>query len=652
MEVASTMKNRILFVSSYNSLTLAARKISEEMGLDLHIYQGGIMENGHLYAKKHQDLYDVIISLGATAEAIKNLVSVPVVVIELQTVDMLNTLYEASSYGEKIALVVFKSENSTNIENLKYMLNIDFNVFSYTTKEELEKQLNVAINLGISTLVGIGDCILEIGKEHNLNSIAIYVREKQLREALITAKNICDLSKRNQERTKRFKMIIDYSGYGIIALDDKDRIVTFNPIAEKIFNLQSSQVLERSIHQNISKPLITDIYGNKEKLLNKLVKINNKQFIMNRLPIIIGQEMFSVVITFQEITKLQELEKKVRIQLYKNGLIAKYTFGDIIGESKAIKNTIEEAKMIGKTDTTVLINGETGSGKELFAQSIHNISSRNKGPFVAVNCAAMPESLFESALFGYEEGAFTGAKKGGKLGLFEIAHGGTIFLDEVSEIPMILQGRLLRVLQEREVLRIGADYIVNVDIRVIAATNTNLIELIKKGKFRQDLYYRLNILDLRIPPLRERKEDIPILVKYLIKKINIKHGTNICNVLDGAIKPLEGYNWSGNIRQLENFTEKMCILSNSTTIDEVLVNQLFYNNSEYNAVAATSTEIKNGSECPSITVNLGNLKYIEQQIIVQASKIFKDDKTILAEKLGISRTTLWKKLKEISTPKK
>ena len=173
----------------------------------------------------------------------------------------------------------------------------------------------------------------------------------------------------------------------------------------------------------------------------------------------------------------------------------------------------------------MLIEGETGSGKELFAQSIHNISSRRDGPFVAINCAALPENLLESELFGYEEGAFTGAKKGGKPGLFELAHGGTIFLDEISQISPKLQSRLLRVLQEKEVLRIGGDYILNIDARVIAATNHNLYQLVQKGEFREDLFFRINVLNLRVPPLRERKEDIPILVRHLLRLASQRHGT-------------------------------------------------------------------------------------------------------------------------------
>lgn len=643
------MKNRILLVSTYNQLAESARKIAEEMDLDLdlHIYEGGIMRNGHIYAKDNQDAYDVIISQGGTAEAIKSLVDTPVVSIEIRTFDFLNALFKAKEYGDKIGLVVYKSDSLKDLEGLRDMLDIDFKVFPYGSKEELKKQVDESIALGRLTLVGMGDCILETAKEENLNCVVINSGEKQIREAIIAAKNICDFGKREKEKAERFKTIIDYSGDGIVALDKNDFIVTFNPIAEKIFNLNASQVLDKSIYDDKIKKHFVYICGDGSQQLNKLVKINNKQFIMNRLPIIIEKERFSMVMTFQEISKIQELEQKVRTQLYKKGLVAKYNFDDITGESIAIKNTINQAKKIGKTNTTILITGETGTGKELFAQSIHNISPRKKGPFVAINCAALPENLLESELFGYEEGAFTGAKKGGKIGLFELAHGGTIFLDEIGEIPLSLQGRLLRVLQEREVLRVGGDYILNVDIRVIAATNFNLYKMVKEGKFREDLYFRLNILDLKLPPLRERKEDIPLLIKNFIAYMNEKHETNIEGVTESGMKLMKEYGWPGNVRELENFTEKMCILSNAPMIDEELVTQLLYHNQYLRDMGEDGDDTIAIGDNNTIAVNMGKLKDIELQVIKEASKLVKGDKELLADKLGISRTTLWKRLKEI-----
>ena len=257
------------------------------------------------------------------------------------------------------------------------------------------------------------------------------------------------------------------------------------------------------------------LLGDGSELCNKLTKINGKQVLVNRIPIIIDNDTLSVVVNIQETSNIQKIERNLRAELYRKGFVAKHTFSDIIGDSDIIKETVNKAKKIGRTNSTVLITAETGCGKELFAQSMHNLSRRMGGPFVAVNCAALPENLLESELFGYEEGAFTGAKRGGKIGMFELAHKGTIFLDEISEIPLGLQGRLLRVLQEKEIQRVGGDSVVNVDIRIIVASNKDLFDKVVKGSFREDLFFRINVLDLYIPPVRERKQDIPLLLSLI-----------------------------------------------------------------------------------------------------------------------------------------
>jgi len=227
-------------------------------------------------------------------------------------------------------------------------------------------------------------------------------------------------------------------------------------------------------------------------------------------------EINGVLCTFQDITKLQSMEKKIRFELNKKGMTAKYNFSNLIAKDQIMKVTIAKAMQIGMSDSTALLYGESGTGKEMLAQSIHNISKRKDDPFVAVNCAALTESLLESELFGYEEGAFTGARKGGKPGLFELAHGGTLFLDEINSMPINLQTKLLRVLEEKEVMRIGSDYVIPLDVRILAAANENLKVKINNGSFRSDLFYRLSILELYIPPLRKRKLDIMPLFKNFI----------------------------------------------------------------------------------------------------------------------------------------
>lgn len=637
------MRPRVLFVSTYPELTAMAGEISRELGVPMDIYEGGIMRDGHLYAKKREKELDVIISCGATAAAIKEIVAIPVVSVETGTVDFLNALIKAKQYGDRIGLVSYKTERLENLEYLKDVLQIDFIDFPYSNKEELERQIEDAMALEKLTVVSMGNCVLEVAAKKGLRGVLIHHSRRAVEQAIIAARNISDLGRREKERAERLKAVIDYSGEGIVAVDRDGNITTFNPAAEKIFDISASVAVGRPVSMLGKENGFDVLNGERRQELGRLIKINNTQIVLNKVPIVVDGEQVGTVFTLQEVSRIQRLEHKVRKELYSKGLVARYRFEDILGQSSAIRETISKAKKFGRTSTTVLIEGETGSGKELFAQSIHNISSRRDGPFVAINCAALPENLLESELFGYEEGAFTGAKKGGKPGLFELAHGGTIFLDEISQISPKLQSRLLRVLQEKEVLRVGGDYILNIDARVIAATNHNLYQLVQKGEFREDLFFRINVLNLRVPPLRERKEDIPILARHLLRLANQRHGTKAADITEGGMTLLKEYNWPGNVRELENFAEKMAILAESPVIDEYFIRQLLEGHAVYKGTWPERE--KERDDC--IKVKIGPLRDMELQLIEAVSSRVKGDKKALAERLGISRTTLWKRLKEL-----
>jgi transcriptional regulator with PAS, ATPase and Fis domain len=284
--------------------------------------------------------------------------------------------------------------------------------------------------------------------------------------------------------------------------------------------------------------------------------------------------------------------------------------------------------------TTVLILGETGTGKELFAHSIHNESPRAKGPFVAINCAALPENLLESELFGYAEGAFTGARRGGKIGLFEMAHMGTIFLDEIGDMPLNLQSRLLRVIQEKEVMRIGDDRVIPVDVRIIASTNRNLEEDIEKGAFRRDLFYRLNVLKLIIPPLRERKEDIPLLVDLFVEKYSSRLGKKVNGITQKARDLLMNLDYSGNVRELKGVIERAVAFAESEYIKE--------------ADLGISNQAAKQNDAISRDIFKGNftLKEIEIMAIREALAKTRNNISEAARLLGVDRTTIWRKIKE------
>jgi transcriptional regulator with PAS, ATPase and Fis domain len=334
--------------------------------------------------------------------------------------------------------------------------------------------------------------------------------------------------------------------------------------------------------------------------------------------------------TYQDVTQLQRFEQSVRQKLYAKGLIAKTQLDEFVTLSRAGKVLLEKARQFAAVDSNVLITGESGTGKEMIAQGLHNLSRRAKGPFVAFNCAAVPENLLESELFGYEEGAFTGARRGGKIGLMELAHGGTLFMDEIGEMPLSLQARILRVIQEKEVMRIGGERIIPVDLRLLSATNENLPQLIEKRQFRKDLYYRINVLRLHIPPLRDRHEDIPLLVEHILKRHQAMNRA-VTGIAAKALKRLCQQAWPGNVRELESTLERALLLSRGPVLQDEDILEALYLHVEPEGPAGLTA----GGDA------LLNIEKVTIERVLQEEKF---NYSRAAARLGINRTTLWRKL--------
>ncbi|MEW6624273.1 MAG: sigma 54-interacting transcriptional regulator [Bacillota bacterium] len=358
-----------------------------------------------------------------------------------------------------------------------------------------------------------------------------------------------------EQREKHIEAVLDATREGIISIDNKGIITTFNSGAEKTLKIKSQEVIGKHIADILSPdlPMLKTIktgesYDNIEIVLN----LDNAKchYLTSGRPILDERGCpISAVATVLDMENVMEL-------VYSFTRPSMITFDEIVGKSEKMKKIKDFARFIAKGYSTILIRGESGTGKELFARSIHMASLRKDKPFVPVNCAALPETLLESELFGYDEGAFTGAKKGGRQGLFKFADKGTIFLDEIGELSPNLQAKLLRVLQEGKIRKIGSDEEIAVDVRVIAASNRNLEELMKTGRFRNDLYYRLNVIPLYIPPLRERREDIPVLVEHFIEKFAQRMNKTIPGIHEKAAEKLLNYNWPGNVRELSNVLER------------------------------------------------------------------------------------------------
>lgn len=459
------------------------------------------------------------------------------------------------------------------------------------------------------------------------------------------------LMQKMQESEKEFRAISEAlieSPNMVYVIVDKDGIITaMNQTYLDALGLEKSEVVGKHILEVTPTSLLPEILKSRRTDQADIYTINGQDTIVTRLPIIKDGEIIGAIARslFMDMSgakilmnKLQETEKELNIyrEEVRQGYRAKWQFSDLIGESPAFLKVKSMAEQASHTVSTVLITGESGTGKELLAHSIHNLSSRSSHPFVRINCAALPENLLESELFGYEEGAFTGAKKGGKPGKFELAMGGTIFLDEIGDMPLSMQTKLLTVLQDKMVERVGGTKPIFVNVRVIAATNRDLEQLVAEQKFRQDLYYRLNVMRLTIPPLRERKDDLPLLVKMLVAKINDQLGISINKVSYKAIELLQNYTWPGNVRELENLLERAMNLAdmnreNSITLKHFpsLVEKAYFQLSQIKT---------NPSTLPDA------IEQLEKQIIEQALETTGGNKVQTARILGIHPSALYRKL--------
>lgn len=432
-------------------------------------------------------------------------------------------------------------------------------------------------------------------------------------------------SKVLMETYNYMESLIDNISKGIIMVDTYGIIRNINTLGADIFNKEKLDVIGKSIENIVPdfKNIIMILEDEKEhKKEIKLKHFCQYKTVLTFKAIKLKEKVIGTLILMQEEKDAEKVKNTG----------AFYNFDDIIGESAAIKNVITNCKLIANSPSTVLIQGESGTGKEILAQAIHNYSHRRNNNFVAINCGAIPENIIESELFGYEDGTFTGGKKGGKNGKFELAHEGTLFLDEIGEMPIDMQVKLLRVLQEGRITRLGGDKEIPVDVRVIAATNRDLKEEIKKGKFREDLYYRLCVIPVVLPPLRERRGDVTRLIQFFLRVKALKIDKSVPILDEGLYESLIHYNWPGNIRELENCIENIVNLGGKISFDLFSKEQ-------------TATDIDNTGD-DELQISTCNLEEIEKRVIEKAIKLYDKNMTKVAVALGISRNTLYLKVKK------
>lgn len=607
------------------------------------VVEADLEEARRLLEKNAGDAVKVIVSRGGTAGLLDSVTDLPVVRIQVSVMDVMQAVLQVSDRDSVHKIGIAGFDNMVyGCEEIEKILGMHFVEFVVRDEWEAEEKIQLAIQQGVDVLVG--DAVsVRVAKKYGLKGKAIESGKQAILQALQEAVLISRVVQQDEVKSRMLSSVINKSQDGIVAVNGENKIILFNPEAELMFHRVRYEVMGKPLQEFCSllqgKKLrddgetMIDLYG--KQMLVKLSSIQN------------GNSSFTIY-TLQQVSEVQRLEQSIRKKLMAKGLTAKYRMEDVVGISRACQNMKNKAARYALTDSTILITGESGTGKEMLVQSIHNMSQRAAGPFVAVNCAALPENLLESELFGYVDGAFTGARKGGRQGVFEMAHGGTLFLDEVGEMPISLQSRLLRVLQEREVMPLGSESIIPVDVRVIAATNQNLADMVARGEFRQDLYYRLNILRIHMPTLAERRDDIPLLARSMMKKMQ-KLNPQLTSLTDAAADFLQQLPWPGNIRQLGNMIERIMLLTDGTEIDRPDIQaaceddveiQPLPRNSQVVPVTQATMMAEHETEDGHV------LRSVEEETMYRVLQEEDYNYSRAAKRLGIHRTTLWRKMKK------
>ncbi|RBP88758.1 PAS domain-containing protein [Cytobacillus firmus] len=424
--------------------------------------------------------------------------------------------------------------------------------------ELIPSSIPTKLNLGVR-LIDIHTIMAIIDYFELPEALRINITDKYTGKIIELSKKLSSLKQEADKLNQYLKRVVDGVNDGILAFDSSGSISVFNKELERMIGISPEYALKKKIGQVFRNNELLDFLLNDEAGDQEAFTVRQTNLLVHRFPM---KNDNTIVATFKNMDETLEMERRVKLELQKKGFVSKYTFQSILGESQTLQETIRIAKKLSLSDLPILIQGESGTGKELFTGAIHSESSRKNAPFLGINCNALPEELLESELFGYEDGAFTGARKGGKKGLFEQADQGTLFLDEIGDISMKLQARLLRVLEEWEIRRIGGNKIIPINVRIIAATNRNLKHMIEEGRFREDLYHRLKVLSLSIPSLRQRRTDIPILIKSFIRQSQ----KPAADITEDTLELLSQMEWKGNIRELKNVVQYMLAVSDDNVL--------------------------------------------------------------------------------------
>ncbi len=630
----------IVVVAPFSSMSEVTRRVVAENGFaNVDILQADPENVVELTRSAIDAGAKVLISRGGFYETMKSGFAIPVVEVKVTAFDLIETFKEvkATSEGGEVGLIGVLGHSNViyGAEIIAGVMGLSTVCFQITEDSDIAAEVERQIAQGVRIFVGDNNVKAAVAKP-NCKVFRVQSGSQAMLTAIQQAKDILYASRLQKEKAQQFATIIDFVHDGIIAIDHRGCVTVFNSASERLTGFSKQEALGKSITSIIPKTKLLAMLESGRPEIGDIQILDNQTVVAsNRVPVIVDGEVLGAVSTYQEITEVQKLEQKIRIKLSEKGFAAQYRFADIVHRSEVVAECIRTSEKYARYDTSVLIVGPSGVGKELFAQGIHNSSTRRNSPFVAINCAALPETLIESELFGYVEGSFTGATKKGKAGLFEMAHGGTIFLDEISELPLVLQGRLLRVLQEKQVMRIGDSKLIPVDVRIICATNRDLRSLVAQNGFRSDLYFRIAILTLYVPPLNERADDIELLANHFVQEFGYKYRKTQMAIDAEGMRYLRGYSYEGNVRELRGMIERAVVICEGERIGVAeLAVPLRRDKPRAPDLAHPSFD---GSQ---------TLKDLEESYIDYVYKKTNGSLKASSDILGIGRTTLWRRIKE------
>lgn len=578
-------------------------------------------ELGEYYYNQGAKLF---IARGQNYDRLKNKYDIPVIEVRCCYEEILKAFQEAKKQSDRIAIIGYGSIFRM-IKTFQETSKEDFIPLEIKKSSDLVALVKEGITQGADTFVGglnTKNACEFLGAAH----VMLEISPPSLMDALEEARHLLDVQAERSRNYQFIQTILNVAGEAVFAFNEERRISYINTRAKRMLKHTSLTSLTNLI---LDDQNYETIFQRGEEIENKLIQIHHKQFVLAITPLTSEESVYGAVVYLKSADAIISSENTVRKQLHAKGHIAHKNFNDIIGESNEMKQAVEWSKRIAKSENSILILGETGTGKELFAQSIHNHSARKAGPFIAINCAALSSSVLESELFGYEKGAFTGAKAEGKMGIFEMAHNGTVFLDEIGEINFEVQAKLLRVLQEKEIVRVGGEKVIPVDVRIVSATNKDLQGLSYEGKFRNDLFYRLAVLELKLPTLAQRKEDIPLIISNYLTQ----HYPEL-TIQTKTLNHFTQFDYFGNIRQLINLIERCVVMTDYSEISYSTVVEIC--NQEFSMDDKIS-EIRT----PSVTTAVSENEQIKQAL---SNNLGNRQKT--ASELGISTATLWRKMKK------